>query len=150
MPDPFSAAGTVVGIVSLGLQVCHGVIQYYDAWRSQDADVRNTCDLIASLEAIFSSLRAELETKPLGNGSLTPQVKESISRCEHGITELQKRLEKVQIKSSDPSSKLKLSSLDAQRRRLLYPFRQGTLGKFRDMVLEMRNNLGPLLATYNL
>ncbi len=150
MTDPFSAAGTAIGVVSLGLQVCHGVIQFYDAWRSQDADVRSTCDLISSLEAMFASLRAELEKKPLGESNLSAQVKDSIGCCENDVAELQKRLTKVQTKAPDHSSMLKLGSLDAQRRRLLYPFRQGTLGKFRDVVLEMRNNLGPLLATFNL
>lgn len=61
MTDPFSAAGTIEVIFSLGSQVYHGIMQFYDAWRSQDADVRNSCDMIASLEAIFSNLRAKLE-----------------------------------------------------------------------------------------
>jgi hypothetical protein len=31
MADPLSIAGTVAGLVSLGLQVCGGITQYLDA-----------------------------------------------------------------------------------------------------------------------
>ncbi|KAI9747499.1 MAG: hypothetical protein M1835_002063, partial [Candelina submexicana] len=49
MVDPFSVAGSAAGIVSLGLQVCGGLITYCRAWRSHDKDVEETLEKLTEL-----------------------------------------------------------------------------------------------------
>lgn len=51
--EPFSAAGTAVGIVSLGVQVCQGLLSYYSGWKDFGEDVKATTDSIADLRRIL-------------------------------------------------------------------------------------------------
>jgi hypothetical protein len=57
------------------------------------------------------------------------------------------------MKEPDASAKmadLAVAKLQRQGKKLLYPFKQGTLGKFRDSVSELRDNLVPALQALNL
>jgi hypothetical protein len=60
MTDPFSVAGSAVGVASLGIRVCQGLISYYQDWKSQDDDikaaVRSLEDLEQTLELLHSIL----------------------------------------------------------------------------------------------
>jgi hypothetical protein len=42
MADPISAAGTAVGIISLGLQVSQGLIKYYTHFKAHDKEIADT------------------------------------------------------------------------------------------------------------
>ncbi|KAL2849522.1 hypothetical protein BJY01DRAFT_210444 [Aspergillus pseudoustus] len=39
MTDPFSVAVSVAGILSLGLEICKGIVKYGDAWRGSDTEI---------------------------------------------------------------------------------------------------------------
>lgn len=152
MGDPFSAAGSAVGIVSLGLQVCQGIITYYSRWKDYTAETRSTYESVEQLRGIFDALRVTLESNPLENGSVAEKVRSSIEMCEGGILTLRKRLEKIRINHSEEELRnLNIRrKLEVQGKRLIYPFRQGTLGKLRDAVLELRDNLIPALHALNM
>lgn len=51
MSDPLSVAGSAVGIISLGIQVCNGLLVYADAirGRSQDLNVQDHLDQVRPL-----------------------------------------------------------------------------------------------------
>ena len=36
MADPLSISASVAGLVSLGLTVCSGILQYYGAWKGSE------------------------------------------------------------------------------------------------------------------
>ncbi|KAL2830590.1 hypothetical protein BDW59DRAFT_158497 [Aspergillus cavernicola] len=40
MADPFSVAASVSGVLSLGIEVCKGIIKYCDAWRAVADNIR--------------------------------------------------------------------------------------------------------------
>lgn len=67
MGDPISAAGTAVGIISLGIQVCQSLISYYDRWKSFDDD-------IAQIQGKLDGLKETLEN--LGE-NIVPKFKSS-------------------------------------------------------------------------
>ncbi|KAI9703670.1 MAG: hypothetical protein M1836_007440 [Candelina mexicana] len=50
MVDPFSVAGSAAGIISLGLQVCGGLITYCRAWRSHHKDIEGTVEKLTELQ----------------------------------------------------------------------------------------------------
>ena len=153
MADPLSLAGTIVGIVSLGIQVSNGIIQYYNTWKDFDSDVQSTYRILDQLRTTFCLLETKLKADVLLDRDTTNQVYTGIQSCEKGILELQARLEKIKAKEPDLSAKmtgLAVAKLQRQGKKLLYPFKQGTLGKLRDSVSDLRDNLAPAILALNL
>lgn len=56
MGDPLSTVASAVGIVSLGLQVCQGIVQYYSHWKDYTVDIASTYELVGQLRGIFEAL----------------------------------------------------------------------------------------------
>lgn len=60
--DPVSIAAGTAGIVSLGLQICGGLVTYCKAWRSHDRDVERTLERLICLSLTLESLDKTLST----------------------------------------------------------------------------------------
>ena len=152
MSNPLSAAASAAGIVSLGLQVCQGIVQYYSSWKDFTVDVTSTYELVEQLRGIFDLLRTTLKSSPLEDASAAEHVRSSIRKCEGGILRLHKRLEKIKAKDLEEGTKYSnpKQKLISQGKKLVYPFQQGTLGKLRDAVSDLRDNLTPALHALNL
>jgi len=43
------AAGSAVGIASLGIQICQGLLSYHDRWEDYKADIASARDSITDL-----------------------------------------------------------------------------------------------------
>lgn len=135
--------GSAVGVVSLGLQTCHGLLKYYGSWKNGRKDVAAMCDLVESLAKTLTLLDST------ASGSSEPElnVQSSLAACRSGIEKLEQKLSKVQ-KVSGPE---KLSTkLHDQGRRLLYPFRESTLAKLKEIVSDIRSNLSLAVNTSQL
>ena len=129
-------AGSAVGIISLGIQVCQGLIQYYGSWKDAPKDVAQMCKSIQNLEELLKVLKVAFKDKGVATQAETG-VQNSIDACTASIDELQGELVRVQgVKGSSIWSKV-----HGQGRRLLYPFRESTLLKLRKIVAEVRENL---------
>lgn len=113
------AAGSAVGIASLGIQICQGLISYYHDWRSYHDDISPACDKVSSLERTFALLREILGQDSL-NAERTAQVRDSLLSCKDTIRALEKRCAKVQA-SSQPESLHERAA--AVTKRALYPFK---------------------------
>ncbi|SRR6266702_8050561 len=129
-------AGSTVGIISLGIQVCQGLIQYYASWKDAPKDVAQMCKSAQNLEEILKVLKITIKDKGVATQAETG-VQNSIDACTVSINELQGELIRVQeVKGSSIWSKV-----HGQGRRLLYPFRESTLLKLKGIVAEIRENL---------
>ena len=153
MADPLSVTGTAVGIISLGIQVCSGLIQYSNTWKDFDADVNATCEAINDLSRTFSLVSNKLKSNIFEHRPAASQALESIKLCESGILALEKQ--PLKIKAKEPSAtatrgQAAVAVLKKQGKRLLYPFRQNSIIKLRDTVGELRDNLAPVLLVLNL
>ena len=143
MGDAFGVAGSAVGVISLGIQVCQGLLKYYESWKGCHQDIENTSKSIASLTETL-----ELVSRVVGNrkGQGEPveqQISSIVVRCLTGIEALSKELEGFEKypESADIRSKIK-----SHMRRLYYPFKESTLAKLRDSVQDVRDDLVPALA----
>lgn len=149
MGDPLSAASAIISIVSLGLDVSNGIIRYYVAWKMYDEDVAATDTALTQLHAKLQLLKNVLESKTIQGYAAANEIHQCISHCQGGILKLKKLLDKIRAKGptlQDMDKKTDfLTKLGDQGRRLLYPFRQGTLGKLRDAVGELMNDVTPAL-----
>ncbi|KAH0545421.1 hypothetical protein FGG08_000562 [Glutinoglossum americanum] len=145
MSDPVSAAGSAVGVVSLGLAVCRGLLQYYNSWKGYEGDIAAT---LGSLEGLTRTLQL-LETSIKGDGfnpEIVAGVKGCIRSCEGGVSSLQKKLEKIQAVEM-PAKLGSWERIRSHGRRALYPFKESTLAKLREIVSELRDNLGLAVET---
>ena len=56
-------AGSAVGIISLGIQVCQGLIQYYGSWKDAPKDVTQMCKSVWNLEETLKVLKVTIKDK---------------------------------------------------------------------------------------
>ncbi|CAG7925023.1 unnamed protein product [Penicillium olsonii] len=61
MSDPLSVAGSAVGIISLGLQVCGEIVSYCQAWRGFDEDIQRITEKADGLCMLLKGLREIIE-----------------------------------------------------------------------------------------
>lgn len=134
MADP----GTVVGIVSLGLQVAHYLFDYYAALKAQDTNINQTLKKLENLLNILESLRCRLDNCKAGaDDGLLERIGPILAQSEECIQELQEETRKFQ--HSTPGSFL--SPLKSTARRVAYPIRKGTLGQLSGTVDEITGHL---------
>ena len=143
MGDAFGVAGSAVGVISLGIQVCQGLLAYYDSWKGCHQDIENTSKSIASLTETLQLVSRVVKNKKGQGDPVEQQISSIVVRCRTGIEALSKELERFEKypESADIRSKIK-----SHMRRLYYPFKESTLAKLRDSVQDVRDELVPALG----
>lgn len=103
MTDPFSITASAAGLVSLGLTVCSGLLDYYRAWKDQHSDISTMCESIETLDRTFELLDEKVH-HPLLDRKSVDRVTESIISCAAGVQGLKAKLDK--IRNTKPGTKL--------------------------------------------
>ena len=136
-------AGSAVGVISLGIEVCQGLLKYYNSWKECHQDIENTSKSIASLTETLELVSRVVKTKTGQGDPIEQQITSIVVRCLTGIEALSEELKRFEKypDSADIRSKIK-----SQWRRLYYPFKESTLAKLRDSVQDIRDDLIPALA----
>jgi ankyrin repeat domain-containing protein 50 len=137
MAEAFGVAVNVVGVVSLGLTVCQGLITWYGSWKDAPVDVEQMRESIKALNDIFKFLDTLTKNEKFGS-DIRNIVKQSLGSCEGGLNRLKSKLDKVKVA---PESDNWNERARAQLRRSLYPFKEGTVEKLMRIANELRNNL---------
>lgn len=131
------AAG-VIGVVSLGIQVCQGLLKYYDSWNEYhertSATRASMADLIKTLQVIDQVMKGS----PLAPDVFL-RVKQSLDACEGGINRLKTKLDKI---SKEPVGKSGIKEkVKEHLQKAAYPFREDTLVELKQVVQDLRSNL---------
>jgi len=139
MADPFSLAANAVGVISLGITVCHGLIGYCQAFAGQYGDIRLALQDLQDLEKSLLSLRETLKLMALSRPDLLNLVTPNIGTLKCCIDDLHPVLSKLEKNDSEHASlKDKVKSIT---QRTLYPFKTGMIEKLRDTVRHAQDNL---------
>ena len=139
MADPFSLAANAVGVISLGITVCHGLINYCQAFAGQYDDIRLALQDLRDLEKSLLSLREPLKLTALRRPDLLDLLTPHIDSLKCRIDDLHPVLSKLEKSDSDHASlKDKVKSIT---QRTLYPFKTGMIEKLRDTVHHAQDNL---------
>jgi hypothetical protein len=156
MADPFSIAGSAVGIVSLGITVCQGLFQYYSACCDGPEDIKALRSSLAGLISTLDVLGRTMKDDRFDSTSRA-HVQRCLADCDDAVQNLSRELNKVNLEapksagSSSSSSGLSVrAKLGNTGKRLLYPFRESTLKKLRGYVEEMCENLSMAIGTVQL
>ncbi|TGO92320.1 hypothetical protein BPOR_0005g00090 [Botrytis porri] len=150
--EAIGTISNIAGILSAGIQVCEGLINYYNAWKGSK---KENADMIKSIEGLltnFALLKAVLQSSALDK-TMTMTVESKILDCEDSIAELGDVLKKVMVckpfvvngddliarKSHDNQGFR--DKMTEQGRRILYPFRKSTLMRLQESIEHVRSNL---------
>ncbi|KAI4090695.1 MAG: hypothetical protein LQ344_004599 [Seirophora lacunosa] len=140
MGDPLSVGASAVGIISLGLTVSNGLLDYYNAFKDQPADV---AQMITSLQSLSQNLEA-IDRKvqhPLLNREAVHGVTENLESCAAGVHILQVKLDK--IRNTKPGVR-------ASVQRAKYPFQRKTLDKLAQTISVVQNHLSLAISALQL
>lgn len=128
MADPFSAAGSAVGVISLGLTVCQGLLAYYRPFKAFHAEIDEVTGRMTALDGVMKALLpvvtdAQAVLSPVESSQSAAVAIKSILGCQQGIDKLKGMLEKCDKTDSAGGSTRPKNRIN----RLLYPFRRDTL-----------------------
>jgi hypothetical protein len=155
------AVSNIAGIVSVGIKVCEGLVNYYNAWKGSKKENSTMIQSIESLLDRLSLLKRALES-PAFDETMVINVESTILDCEESIDELHDELRKIMVckpsgvaqdtsverkDNANPTLKDKMTE---QGRRLLYPFRKSTLMRIQESIEHVRINLVLSMDTLNL
>jgi len=139
MGDPLSVAASVVGFISLGMQVTQLLVDFYTSYRDRDSDLAATTKKLESLLDIFQQLKETLDSRRFeaDERSLIEKIETTITDCDESIKELQDEYQKF----SEASLNGAKNAIRVAARRVTYPFRRSTLQKLDEDVGELRTNV---------
>ncbi|RMX74849.1 hypothetical protein D0869_12191 [Hortaea werneckii] len=130
-------AGSAVGIASLGIQVCQGLIAYIDSWKDYGYDVAEARNSISDLHDTLALLEDNLQTGGL-DVQREARITNCVQSCKDGIQDLATKLDDLQ-KYSKPDGLRQKARAEIQK--AVYPFRKDTLTKLRGNVADVRERL---------
>lgn len=129
-------AGTAVGVASLGIQVCQGLLTYYDAWKAYDHDITSTYNAIADLRETLTILETMLKQE--GDTEIVRRVETCVNNCKDALVELDKKRESLQKYSQPEGLRQKMR---AGLQRSWYPFKKDTLDALKASVTDVQKRL---------
>ncbi|KAI6092716.1 hypothetical protein F4821DRAFT_109792 [Hypoxylon rubiginosum] len=135
--------GTSLAVVSLALQVTHGLISYYKFWTHADGDIAEIQRSLLSLANMFAQLDIVLKTPNLQE-HIVSIIRLAMNNCDSTVQGLQKRLEKLQQHNSPQKLKNKLN------RRILYIFYHQQIEGLQSQLNKLRSELRLAIEVLNL
>jgi ankyrin repeat domain-containing protein 50 len=130
-------ASSAVGVASLGIQVCQGLLSFYDGWKSFSSDISSTYDLVDDLSRTLALLKSILDSDELDEEK-KERVKRCVHLCEESLVKLSQKSQKLR-KYEQPEGLRQKAWAELQRG--WYPFRASTLAKLREIVADVRDRL---------
>ncbi|KAK7404175.1 hypothetical protein QQX98_010017, partial [Neonectria punicea] len=92
MAEAIGIASGVVGLINFGIDVCKGLVQYYESYKDAESDIKATCDSVSDLGQTLPLMESHLDKLTLTE--VTPEalqkVQSGISLCQGGISHLKK------------------------------------------------------------
>lgn len=149
MADPLSLAAGAAGLLSLGISVCHGLLEYYESYRHSGAALENMYTQLLALNktlALVESVTSKPE-RPW-DASIKARVEESIESCRVAIQALDKKLTKLKTSithGSNLGDRVKSFTHKAS-----FPFRESTLVRLKEIVIELRGDLSLVMNVLQL
>ena len=135
--EALGLSSAAAGLISLGLTICQGLLDYYHSYKDAENQVAHMYASIEALTETFRLLESAIGPKIFSRGSVQ-KIEQSISSAESGLQSLQKKLDKICLSPLQPGWKAKGM---AQLRRTVFPFKESTLAKLKELGIELRQDL---------
>ncbi len=142
MGEPLTIIASTAGIVSFGLQVCGGLINYCRAWKSQHRDIEEALDHLTDLESTLkhlSGILSEVESLDDTNSDSLAEARHKVRSCTAALDKLHGIL--IESEAIDQPAGV-LDKLHNVRLRSMFWFNKEKLKGLRASVSETQGNLG--------
>jgi hypothetical protein len=144
MADPFSVAGTAVGITSLGIQTFQILYRYYADFKGHHEDIDSLLRQITGLQGILEILQGkEYEWKhdEIQPPSL-PGFTMAIADCKEALAKLDRMTAKFGAIDTEKHWKTRLANV---QKRMIWPFKKETLQELQCNLTVFKDNLSIVL-----
>lgn len=138
MSDPLSIVGSAVGIISLGIHVCQGLISYLQSFKGQVQEIQDSTKETQTIVSLLNSVKNVL-VKLDQHSARAIAVVDCLKDSQKRLRELQGfllKLQKPQDTSQDTPQRIKNA-----RHVIAYPFLQGKLSALRQSLQDLLHNL---------
>lgn len=139
-----------IGAISLGIQVCEGLVKYCRVVSKRSKDIEDISAQIQALESTFRALDSILPRVALLSSSDRTAVASAIAcveSCEGGVKELQRFLDSITDTARDGDVKGKIKNVG---RKLAFGFRQDEVASLQQKVQGLTTTAGGALQTLSL
>ena len=147
MGDPFSVAGTAVGITSLGIQTCQILYKYYVQYKGFHDDIDTVLQQVEGLQGILESLRQVKERFELDNHAPPSQLHLALAACEKALAKLKQMADKCNTTQQPEGLKARFRNV---RKRLAWPYKEDTLAGLQATLSRFQDNLSLALQSAGL
>lgn len=139
MVDPLSAAASIAGLLSLGIQVFDSLYTFYTDYQDQDSNIARITSRLGALSETFKSLDQAICSRSAiaDEQALIAKIHSSIENCRELILELQQETKKF---SAQPKGSIGATVKTASHR-IAYPFRKSTLMRLDEYIECIREDL---------
>ena len=120
MADPLSVACLAAGLVSLGLQVCGGIITYVDALDCREQDIASVRQQHHSLQITLRVVETSLSQLPRDHQEAAAAAHDCLDVCQAKLKGLESLV--AELASSNSPSTSRRGKIRHQSKKLLYPF----------------------------
>jgi hypothetical protein len=139
MVESLGVAGSVVGIISLSIQISQGLLKFYRSWKDQDSVVSDICVSLESLSETLTIMLTAIQPPAKYDKIVKNNVEENIDRMSGTLKKLEYELKKIQgTETLKPGAR---ATMRHHIRRAFYPFKEETLNQLQRAVAEARSNL---------
>ncbi|KAJ4312055.1 hypothetical protein N0V84_010127 [Fusarium piperis] len=138
MSDPLSVAGTAIGIASLGIQVCQGLVWYIRSIHGRRTEIADDLNEVKALISIFYSLNAILPKLNQTRCTEATTIRRCLENSQGKLLELQQLLIELRGPQQPTTNREKMREAG---RTFIYPFRADTLKSLRQSLRELLDNL---------
>ncbi|KAH8808751.1 hypothetical protein F5884DRAFT_753268 [Xylogone sp. PMI_703] len=129
--------GTALSVISLGIQVAHGIQGYFKLWKDCERDVLDLQNSLARTIRIFEHLKVTLQRVDLEQ-TLVSTILLNIKSCEEKVGSLNLILKKFKIEGTPGDI---FERLKSKSHRALYPFRASTILRISEIIEDIKDDL---------
>lgn len=140
--------GTVVGVVSLGLQVCSGITKYLDGIKDYRDEIASASHLCQSLQASVDELQAMRNDIVTASSRQSTAIEQALQSATGELGSLRTFVDEVRV--SDDPSKFVSDWINNGKKRLKYPFLRHQLDRLESQLSKANEALQSALQIANL
>ncbi|KAH7123570.1 hypothetical protein B0J11DRAFT_529337 [Dendryphion nanum] len=138
MADPFSIAGSAVGVVSLGIKCCEDLVAFIGHVKGRENEVAQISSQMEDFATILEQLQTIVDTARQSAGSTASLVDTAMSAC---ATALDRLKQKIPCSPSTVGGNSLARHVRGWKTKLAYPFRRDELLFMKDMIETFQQNL---------
>jgi hypothetical protein len=148
MADPIGVAGTALGVVSLGLELCKGLVSYIKDVRDRDEDISSALRQVDNLRTSLEVIEASMDDLDDDHLKASAAAEKTLQACALELQTLEDYVTKLKPAQS-PQRPFKGKARDVVNK-LTYPFHKSTLVDLQERLNKINSLLGTALDALGL